>query len=115
MAIEIDLIAAFGMYCAMSDAEMINYREHALNAVEEIMRQNLNRRFGSSMRNNRLAATESEYVADISSFIGFREETTNTAWLRFDDAYKLVVSFYQRQGEQFLTTAKTIKDPSRTV
>ena len=50
------------------------------------------------------------YVSDSSSFIGFREETTSTIWLRFDDAYKLVVSFYQRQGEQFLTTAKTIKE-----
>lgn len=125
MAIEIDLIAAFGMYCGMSDAEMINYREHALNAVEEIMRQNLTStkeskpevRFLHALKQsigtekyNGLATSEAEYVADISSFIGFREETTNTAWLRFADAYKLVVNFYQRQGEQFLTTAKTIKE-----
>lgn len=125
MAVEIDLIAAFGMYCGMSDEEMINYREHALKAVENIMQQNLTStkeskpevRFLHALKqsigttkHNRLAATESEYVADISSFIGFHEETTNTIWLRFDDAYKLVVSFYQRQGEQFLTTAKTIKE-----
>lgn len=31
-------------------------------------------------------------------------------WLRFDDAYNLVEKFYQRQNEQFLTTAKTIKE-----
>ena len=41
MAVEIDVILTFGKYCSMSDAEMIAYREHALNAVEEIMRQNL--------------------------------------------------------------------------
>ena len=125
MAVEIDLIAAFGMYCGMSDAEMINYREHALNAVENVMQQNLTItkestpevRFLHALKQsigttkyNRLAATESVYVSDSSSFIGFREETTSTIWLRFDDAYKLVVSFYQRQGEQFLTTAKTIKE-----
>ena len=125
MAIEIDLIVVFGKYCGMSDAEMNNYWEHALNAVENVMQQNLTStkekkpevRFLHALKQsigttkyNRLAATESEYVADISSFIGFREKTTNTAWLRFDDAYKLVVSFYQRQGEQFLTTAKTIKE-----
>ncbi|MBR7024562.1 MAG: hypothetical protein IKI08_00935 [Selenomonadaceae bacterium] len=125
MAVEIDLIAAFGMYCGMSDAEMIAYREHALNAVENVMQQNLTCtkeskpevRFLHALKQsigttkyNRLAATESEYVADSSGFIGFREKTTNTAWLRFDDAYKLVVSFYQRQSEQFLTTAKTIKE-----
>ena len=125
MAVEIDLIAAFGMYCGMSDAEMIAYREHALNAVENVMQQNLTCtkeskpevRFLHALKQsigttkyNRLAATESEYVVDTSGYIGFREETTNTIWLRFDDAYKLVVNFYQRQGEQFLTTAKTIKE-----
>lgn len=125
MAVEIDLIAAFGMYCGMSDEELMAYREHALSAVAEIMQQNLAStkeskpevRFLHALKQSigttkysRLAATESEYVADISSFIGFREETTNTIWLRFDDAYKLVVSFFQRQGEQFLMTAKTIKE-----
>ena len=125
MAVEIDLILTFGKYCGMSDAEMIAYREHALNAVENIMRQNLTStkeskpevRFLHALKQsigttkyNDLAATESAYVADSSSFIGFREETTSTIWLRFDDAYKLVANFYQRQGEQFLTTAKTIKE-----
>ena len=125
MAIEIDLIVAFGKYCGMTDEEMATYREHALNAVEIIMKQNLTStkekkpevRFLHALKQsigttkyNRLAATESEYVADSASFIGFREDSTGTIWLRFDDAYKLVVSFYQRQGEQFLTTAKTIKE-----
>ena len=125
MAIEIDLIVAFGKYCGLNDAEMIAYREHALNAVEEIMQQNLTStketkpevRFLHALKQsigtekcNGLAATESEYVAYTSGYIGFREETTKTIWLRFDDAYKLVVSFYQRQGEQFLTTAKTVKE-----
>ena len=125
MAIDIDLIVAFGKYCGMTDEEMATYREHALNAVEIVMQQNLTStketkpevRFLHALKQsigtgkyNGLAASEAEYVADISSFIGFREETTNTAWLRFDDAYKLVVSFYQRQSEQFLTTAKTIKE-----
>lgn len=125
MYVEIDTITRFGRYCGMSDAELMAYQKHALNAVENIMWQNLTStkeskpevRFLHALKQslgttkyNGLAATEPEYVADISSFIGFREETTNTAWLRFDDAYKLVVSFYQRQGEQFLTTAKSIKE-----
>ena len=125
MAIEINLIVAFGKYCGLNDAEMIAYREHALNAVENVMQQNLTstkekkpevrflhalKQSISTTKYNGLAATESEYVADTSGYIGFREETTNTAWIRFDDAYKLVVSFYQRQGEQFLTTAKTVKE-----
>ena len=125
MAAEIDLITMFGRYCDMTDEEMMAYREHAINAVENIMRQNLTStkeskpevRFLHALKQsigttkyNGLAANESEYVADISRYIGFREESTNTIWLRFDDIYKLVVSFYQRQGEQFLTTAKTIKE-----
>lgn len=125
MAIEIGLIVAFGKYCGMTDEEMATYREHALNTVEIIMQQNLTStkeskpevRFLHALKQsigtgkyNGLAASEAEYVADSASFIGFREETTKTIWLRFDDAYKLVVSFYQRQGEQFLTTAKTVKE-----
>ena len=125
MAIEIDLIVAFGKYCGMTDEEMATYREHALNVVEIIMQQNLTStketkpevRFLHALKQsigtgkyNGLAASEAEYVADSASFIGFREDSTGTIWLRFDDAYKLVVSFYQRQGEQFLTTAKTIKE-----
>jgi len=125
MAIEIDLMVEFGKYCGMSAEEMMAYREHALNAVENIMQQNLTSTKKSkpevrflyalmqSMDTTKykgLAATESEYVADISEYIGFHEEKSGTNWLRFDDAYKLVVNFYQRQGEQFLTTAKTIKE-----
>lgn len=125
MAVEIDLIVEFGKSCGMTEEEMMTYREHALNAVEKIMLQNLKSgktmkpeiRFLHALKQNigttkynGVAASEAEYVADPSSFIGFREEATNTIWLRFDDAYTLVVKFYQRQNEQFLTTAKTIKE-----
>ena len=125
MAVEIDLIVAFGRYCGMTEEEMATYREHALNAVEKIMRQNLKN--GKTMKPevrflhalmqilgtgkyNGIASSEAESVADSSSFIGFREDSTGTMWLRFDDAYNLVEKFYQRQNEQFLTTAKTIKE-----
>lgn len=125
MAVEIDLIVEFGKSCGMTEDEMAKYREHALNAVEEVMSQNskstkeslpdlrflhaLMQSIGTG-KYNRLASSEAEYVADLASFIGFREDSTGTIWLRFDDAYTLVVKFYQRQNEQFLTTAKTIKE-----
>ena len=125
LAVEIDLIVAFGRYCGMNEAEMTIYRQHVLNSVEEIMRQNsksakeslpdlrflhaLMQSIGNGKYND-LAASEAEYVADSASFIGFREDSTGTMWLRFDDAYNLVEKFYQRQNEQFLTTAKTIKE-----
>ncbi|MBR0261236.1 MAG: hypothetical protein IJQ85_05525, partial [Selenomonadaceae bacterium] len=125
LAVEIDLIVAFGRYCGMNEAEMANYRQHALNSVEEVMRQNFKSskeslpdlRFLHALlqsigtgKYNGLAVSEAEYVADSASFIGFREDSTSTMWLRFDDAYNLVEKFYQRQNEQFLTTAKTIKE-----
>ncbi|MBR3497396.1 MAG: hypothetical protein IKO05_00205 [Selenomonadaceae bacterium] len=125
LAVEIDLIVAFGRYCGMNEAEMANYRQHALNSVEEVMRQNFKSskeslpdlRFLHALlqsigtgKYNGLAASEAEYVADSANFIGFREDSTGTMWLRFDDAYNLVEKFYQRQNEQFLTTAKTIKE-----
>lgn len=125
LTVEIDLIVAFGRYCGMNEAEMAIYRQHALNSVEEVMRQNfksakeslpdlrflhaLMQSIGNGKYND-LAASEAEYVADSASFIGFREDSSGTIWLRFDDAYNLVEKFYQRQNEQFLTTAKTIKE-----
>ena len=125
LAVEIDLIVEFGRYCGMNEAEMAIYRQHALNSVEKVMRQNFKSakeslpdlRFLHALmqsigtgKYNGLAASEAEYVADSASFIGFREDSTGTMWLRFDDAYNLVEKFYQRQNEQFLTTAKTIKE-----
>ena len=122
MAVEIDLIVTFGRYCGMNEAEMTIYRQHALNFVEEVMRQNfkstkeslpdlraLMQSIGTTKYNG-IAANDTEYVAAPSSFIGFREDSSGTIWLRFDDAYNLVEKFYQRQNEQFLTTAKTIKE-----
>lgn len=72
---------------------MATYREHALNAVENIMRQNLKNgktikpeiRFLHALKQNigitkynGIAANETEYVAAPSSFIGFREDSTST-------------------------------------
>lgn len=68
---------------------MATYREHALNSVEEVMRQNsksakesspdlrflhaLMQSIGTGKYND-FAASEAEYVADSASFIGFRED-----------------------------------------
>lgn len=125
MSIEIDLIVEFAKYCGMTDSEIEVFREQALHSITEIITNNLKNskeakpelRFLIALMQsigtekfNGLAENEAEYIANISNFIGFKEEKTSTLWLRFDDAYNLVKKFYQRQNEQFLTSAKTIKE-----
>ena len=124
IAVEIDLITFFGKYCGMNDLEMTKYREHALTVIENIMSENLTdskeskpdwrflyaitQNIGTTKYNG-LAPNEAEYVKNPSDYIGFEDQRENTCWLRFDDVYKMVVDFYRRQGESFLTSAVTIK------
>lgn len=125
MAVEIDLIAEFARYCGIIDSEIEVFREQALTSINEIIAQNLKDskeakpeiRFLIALTQsigtekfNGLAENEVEYIANSSNFIGFKEEKTKILWLRFEDAYNLVKRFYQRQNEQFLTSAKTIKE-----
>ena len=122
MSVAIDIIVEFGYYCGVDEKF---YRQNAKLAVESIMTENLNsskqskpeirflyaltQSIGTS-NNNGLAKNETEYVANTSSYIGFSEDEKKFIWLRFDDAYKTVVDYYKRQGEQFITTPKTIKE-----
>ena len=122
MSVAIDIIVEFGYYCGVDEKF---YRQNARLAVESIMTENLNsskqskpeirflyaltQSIGTS-NNNGLAKNETEYVANTSSYIGFSEDEKKFIWLRFDDAYKTVVDYYKRQGEQFITTPKTIKE-----
>lgn len=124
MVVEIDLISFFGEYCGITASEIATYREHALTVIENIMSENLTdskeskpdwrflyaitQNIGTNKYNG-LAPSEAEYVKNPSDYIGFEEKRDNTKWLRFDDAYKMVVDFYRRQGESFLTSAVTIK------
>ena len=125
MAVEIDLIAEFAKYCGIIDSEINVFREQALHSITEIISKNLKNskeakpelRFLIALMQsigtekfNGLAKNETAYVAEPSNFIGFNEEKTGSVWLRFEDAYNLVKKFYQRKNEQFLTTAKTIKE-----
>lgn len=126
MSVVIDIIVEFGLYCGVGEFEsMERYRQLARLAVESVLSDNLNsskqskpeirflyalnQSIGTSKFNG-LAENESEYVADISSYIGFREDDKKLVWLRFDDAYNTVVNYYKKQGEQFITKPRTIKE-----
>ena len=125
MAVEIDLIAEFAGYCGMIDSEIEAFHEQVLNSVNEIIAQNLKDskeakpeiRFLIALTQsigtekfNGLAENEADYIANSSNFLGFKEGKIKILRLRFEDAYNLVKRFYRRQNEQFLTSAKTIKE-----
>jgi len=125
MTVVIDIIVEFGLYCGSEIESMTVYRNRAMLAVENVMKQNLGNskqakpevRFlyalmqsiGTSKFNG-LAANETEYVANISGYIGFKEDDKNLIWLRFGDVYELVAKYFQKQGEQFITSQKTVKE-----
>ena len=125
MTVVIDVIVEFGLYCGIGIETMQIYRNRAMLAVENVMKQNLGsskqakpevrflyalmQSIGTSKFNG-LAANESEYVANISGYIGFKEDDKKLIWLRLNDAYDMVVKYFQKQGEQFITSQKTIKE-----
>ena len=123
MAVVIDIIVEFGLYCGIETMQI--YRNRARFAVENVMKKNLGsskqakpevrflyalmQSIGTSKFNG-LATNESEYVANISGYIGFKEDDKKLIWLRFNDVYDMVVKYCQKQGEQFITSQKTIKE-----
>lgn len=56
-----------------------------------------------------LAENEATYVNNIDDFIGFYERNTDTVWIRFDEAWKLVKNYYLNFDEPWLQQEKTIK------
>ena len=59
---------------------------------------------------NGLARDEETYVIDESQFIGFHEKDEDLIWVRFENAWDLVVNYYKKQSEQWLTKPLTIKE-----
>lgn len=69
----------------------------------------LNQSLGSN-QGTRIAQNEDDYARDEENFIGFKEEVSNTLWLRFDDAFALTKKFYAKLGQSWNVKSETLKN-----
>ena len=59
--------------------------------------------------NAALAESENLYVNSESKFLGFHDEANNFIWLKPNDAYNVAVTYYRKQGKNFLVQFETLK------
>lgn len=121
----IDVVSVFANYCSIDENFITEYGQRASTAVVSIIKGNyanektaapeirylyaLAQSLGTSFGTN-IAPDEETYVENESAHIGFRDDKKNLLWLRFEDTMNLVSRYYQKQGQQWLTSSKTIKE-----
>ena len=57
-----------------------------------------------------IADDESVFANSPSFYIGFRENSTRTLWLMFEEAYNVVYEHYRKLNEPWLVKGDTIKE-----
>ena len=116
-------ISQFALYCGVRVDEQSE--ECRAQCILELLQQNqkssevqkpevrflsgLMQSIGTGPKNG-LARDEETYVLDESQFIGFLEKDEGLIWVRFESAWDLVVNYYRKQSEQWLTKPLTIKE-----
>ena len=120
-----DFVLQFASYCGVGEAEKSELMQLFERSIMSLLQQHqenskkqkpevrflyaLMQSIGTGPKNG-LAKDEETYVLDESQFIGFHEKKTDLIWVRFESAWDLVVSYYKKQGEQWLTKPLTIKE-----
>lgn len=120
-----DFVLQFASYCGVGEAEKSELMQLFERSIMSLLQQHQENskkqkpevRFLYALMQsidtgpkNGLAKDEETYVLDESQFIGFHEKKTDLIWVRFESAWDLVVSYYKKQGEQWLTKPLTIKE-----
>ena len=52
---------------------------------------------------SQIADDETMFAKSPSMFIGFREYSSRTLWLMFEDAYSMVVEYYRKLNEPWIS------------
>lgn len=124
LSILIDMLQRFACWCGLAcelDDSMFKNMRHAIDDLMHSNQQSsqtlapevrfvyaLAQSFGTG-RSSMLAPDEETYAKNEAGYLGFKDESSRQIWLRFEDAWKLVASFYQKLGEPWLTKPQTIK------
>ena len=57
-----------------------------------------------------IAENEKIFSDNPNMYIGFREDSSQTLWLMFEDAYSLVAEYYRKLNEPWTVKGATIKE-----
>ena len=125
MTLLAELISTFAKWCGCDDIFASEYFHRATGSLTSIMARHqlesgesdyvrrfvvaLNQSLGSN-QGTRIAQSEDDYVREEGNFIGFQENSSQTLWLRFDDAFALTKKFYAKFGQSWNVKAETLKE-----
>ena len=126
MTLEADIICGFARWCCVASEHFIaDYRENVINSLlsilveyqEQSRQQDIVKRFLTALFQTlngseglKIASNENLFSATPSIFIGFREDSSGTLWLRFEEAYNIVREHYRKLNESWLVKGDTIKE-----
>ena len=118
MTLEADIVCGFAKWCGISSEQFIaDYREQVLNSLlsiliehqEQSKEQDHVKRFLQALFNE-LNTGKWAGIAENEKILGFREDSTRTLWLVFEEAYKIVSEHYRKLNEPWLVKGSTLKE-----
>ena len=125
MTLQADIIGYFAQWCGASEQFIGEYRQRAVSALMSILaehqeqsrQQDCVKRFLQALfqslnggKWSQIADDETMFAESPSMFIGFREYSSRTLWLMFEDAYSMVVEYYRKLNEPWTIKGSTIKE-----
>ena len=125
MSLLAEVVSAFGKWCGCSENFATGFFGISTTAVLRVLEAHqqvsaesdvvkrflfaLNQTIGTGVGTH-IAGNEDVYVSDEQSYVGFREEVTQTLWLRFDEIFSLVKKFYSKLGQFWNVKEQTVKE-----
>ena len=125
MTLQADIVGFFAQWCGVSEQFISVYREKVVSALMSILaehqaqsqQQDCVKRFLQALfqvlnsgKWSQIADDEKIFAETPSMFIGFREDSSQTLWLMFEEAYSLVAEHYRKLNEPWTVKGATIKE-----
>ena len=125
MTLQADIIDYFAQWCGLSEQFAVEYRERSISCLMSILaehqansqQQDGVKRFLQALfqifhggKWSQIANDEKVFAETPSIFIGFREDSSGTLWLLFEEAYSLVAEHYRKLNEPWTIKGATIKE-----
>lgn len=125
MTLQADIIGYFAQWSGSSGQFIVEYRQRVVSALMSILVEHQEqskqhdglKRFLQALfqslnggKWSQVATDEKVFSETPSMFIGFREESSQTLWLMFEEAYSLVVEHYRKLNEPWTIKGATIKE-----
>jgi hypothetical protein len=119
-----EIIRKFVAWCGITDPELLKHMADFDRVILDMMLKNqeekdslepevmfvyaLMQALGTRDKTG-MADSEDIYICNESSYIGFREESTDTVWLRYEDAERLVQVYWEKQDKAYMATSAKLR------